>query len=164
MTMKNESKTKMTALMALLIFGAFALCALLVLLTGADIYKKITEREEKSFDSRSVPQYISTRFRQGDSMGAIRVNDFGGTDALEITQQINEKDYVTRVYCFDGYLCELFTNADGDFSPEDGEQLLPLKALEIEMEESCFIADITYLDGKTSRLILHQRSFEEVDG
>ena len=164
MTMKNESKTKITSLMALLIFGAFALCALLVLLTGADIYKKITEREEKSFDSRTVPQYISTRFRQGDSMGAIGVNDFGGTDALEITQQINEKDYVTRVYCFDGYLCELFTNADGSFSPEDGEQLLPLKALEMEMEESCFTADITYLDGKTSRLILHQRSFEEVDG
>ena len=150
--------------MALLIFGAFALCALLVLLTGADIYKKITEREEKSFDARTAPQYISTRFRQGDNTGAIAVNDFGGVDALEITQQINGKDYITRVYCFDGYLCELFANSDGDFSPEDGEQLLPLKALEMEMEESCFTADITYLDGKTSRLILHQRSFEEVDG
>ena len=164
MTMKNESKAKMTSLMALLIFGAFALCVLLVLLTGADIYKKITEREEKSFDARTVLQYISTRFRQGDSLGALAVNDFGGVDALEITQQINGKYYITRVYCFDGYLCELFTNADGDFSPEDGEQLLPLKALEMEMEESCFTVDITYLDGKTSRLILHQRSFEEVDG
>ena len=162
MTMKNESKTKMTALMALLIFGAFALCALLVLLTGADIYKKITEREEKSFDTRTVTQYISTRFRQGDNTGAIAVNDFGGVDALEITQQINGKDYITRVYCFDGYLCELFTNADGDFSPEDGEQLLPLKALEMEMEESCFTADVTYSDGKTNRLILNQRSFKEV--
>ena len=164
MTMKNESKAKMTSLMALLIFGAFALCVLLVLLTGADIYKKITEREEKSFDARTVPQYISTRFRQGDSLGALAVNDFGGVDALEITQQINGKYYITRVYCFDGYLCELFTNADGDFSPEDGEHLLPLKALKMEMEESRFIADITGSDGETSRLILYQRSFGEVDG
>ena len=164
MIMKNESKTKMTALMALLIFGAFALCALFVLLTGADIYKKITEREEKSFDTRTVTQYISTRFRQGDNTGAIAVNDFGGVDALEITQQINGKDYITRVYCFDGYLCELFANSDGDFSPEDGEQMLPLKALKMEMEESRFVADITYSDGETNQLILYHRSFKEVGG
>ena len=162
MIMKNESKTKMISLMALLIFGAFALCALLVLLTGADIYKKITEREEKSFDTRTVTQYISTRFRQGDNTGAIAVNDFGGVDALEITQQINGKDYITRVYCFKGYLCELFANAEGDFSPEDGGQLLPLKALKMEMKAGRFTADVTYSDGKTNRLILNQRSFKEV--
>ena len=162
MIMKNESKTKMISLMALLIFGAFALCVLLVLLTGADIYKKITEREEKSFDARTVPQYISTRFRQGDNIGAIAVNDFGGVDALEIIQQINGKDYITRVYCFEGYLCELFANAEGDFSPEDGGQLLPLKALKMEMKAGRFTADITYSDGETNQLILYHRSFGEV--
>ena len=161
MIMRNESKTKMTALMALVIFGAFALCVLLVLLTGADTYKKITKREEKSFDARTVSQYISTRFRQGDSIGAIAVNDFGGVDALEITQHINGKDYITRVYCFDGYLCELFTQANGEFSPEDGEKLLPAKSLEMKMESECFSADIAYYDGSTRQLILYRRSFEE---
>jgi len=162
MIMKNEHKTKMTALMALLIFGAFALCVLLVLLTGADIYKKITGREENNFDERTVSQYISTRFHQGDSTGAIAVNDFGGVDVLEISQHINGKDYLTRVYCYEGWLYELFTRAEGEFSPEDGEKLLLLKNLEMEMKQGCLVAQITYGDGRTGQLVLYQLSFEEV--
>ena len=69
MIMKNESKTKMISLMALLIFGAFALCALLVLLTGADIYKKITLTKGDFFvlfryreNSRDTSKNVSLSF------------------------------------------------------------------------------------------------------
>jgi len=51
---------------------------------------------------------------------------------------------------------------DGDFFPEDGEQLLPVKDLKMRMEAGRFTADIIYSDGETNQLILYQRSFAEV--
>ena len=54
-------------LMALLLFGVFAVCLLMVLLTGADSYQGLTRRDRISDNRRVCAQYLATRVRQADS-------------------------------------------------------------------------------------------------
>ena len=39
---------QMDGLIALLLFGVFAVCVLAVLLTGADAYRRLTERDRRA--------------------------------------------------------------------------------------------------------------------
>jgi hypothetical protein len=49
-------------------------------------------------------------------------------------ETINGTRYYTRIYCHNGYLCELFSKADGSFSKEDGEQHLQyMEAVDLSM-------------------------------
>lgn len=133
--MKYEHKqSRLPDLAVLLTFGIFALCILLVLLGGAKLYRDLTQRDRESFDKRTVCQYLSTRLHQADRENAVCVEDFEGLDALCIRETINGKNYLTRIYCYDGYLRELFTPEGGNFSPEDGEKLLKAETLTLSME------------------------------
>ena len=75
-------------LMALLLFGVFAVCLLIVLLTGADSYQRLTRRDRASDNRRVCVQYLTTRVRQADAAGGVSAGEFGGGDALLLTQDI----------------------------------------------------------------------------
>ena len=51
-------------LAALLLFGVFAVCVLAVLLTGADAYRRLTQRDQAAYDRRTCEQYLTTRDRK----------------------------------------------------------------------------------------------------
>ena len=78
----------------LLLFGVFAVCVLIVLLTGAKAYRGLTERDRTAYDRRTCVQYIATKVRQGDVEGGVTVEPFGDTAALCMRQY----GFVTRVY------------------------------------------------------------------
>lgn len=145
----------------LLLFGIFAVCVLFVLLTGADAYQRLVQRDQSAYSRRTVAQYITTRVRQADGLGQVSVGDFGGVDALMLTEEIDGLRFVTRVYCYDGNLCELFTLAEDAFEPGDGEGLLPAEKLELTLEDQILTAVITNADGTVEELILYLRSGEE---
>ena len=52
----KENKRKADAVLVLLLFGVFAVCILSVLLTGADAYRRLAERDEMSYDRRIAGQ------------------------------------------------------------------------------------------------------------
>lgn len=152
-----------SALAVLVLFGVFAGCVLGVLLTGADAYQRLTDRGQTSFDERTAAQYLTTRVRQADTAGSVFVGEFAdqdGIDTLFLEEQIDGERYSTRVYCWDGYLCELFGAADGAFSPEDGEKVLKLRDLALSLSDGVLQAELTGPDGQTQRLLLHLRSGE----
>ena len=91
-------------LLALLLFGVFAVCVLAVLLTGARAYRGLTQRDQAAYSRRVCVQYIATRVRQADRAEGVSVEPFGEGDALVLS----EDGYVTRVYHYDGYLMELY--------------------------------------------------------
>lgn len=147
--------------MALMVFGIFALCVLGLLLTGADVYGDLVDRGARYYDCRTAAQYITTRVRQADRAGSVTVEDFGGCDALVIGEQIQGEVYLTRVYCYDGYIRELFAAQGGTFSPEDGEKLLEAQQLSLSLASRLLSARITFSDGTAQELSLYLRSEEE---
>lgn len=147
-------------LMALLLFGVFAVCLLIVLLTGADSYQGLTQRDRASDNRRVCAQYLTTRVRQADAAGAVTAGQFGGGDALLLTQDIDGEAYVTRIYVSGGYLMELFSAADSELSPEDGEKLMAAQALSASLSGGMLELSVTPEDGRPVELTLSLRSGE----
>ena len=148
----------------LLLFTVFAACILLVLLTGADSYQRLTERDGVAYDRRTAAQYIATKVHQADRQDAVSVCDFAGCSALVLTEKIDGETYLTRIYYYDGYIRELFTSADAEMLPEDGERILKAGSFQPCADESSagqlYIRILTS-DGTWEELYLTLRSGRE---
>lgn len=158
--MKQQGFPKLTRLIVFLTFALFAVCVLLVLLSGADVYRRLTETGEARYARRTAVQYITTRVRQGQ---ATEVGSFGGNDALIFRETVNGKHYLTRVYCHEGSLRELFTPETGDFSPAEGEILLPVEELALSVEGNLLTARITLPGGDVQTVLLRLPETKEAD-
>ncbi|MCI8594953.1 MAG: DUF4860 domain-containing protein [Oscillospiraceae bacterium] len=158
--MKRQAiKHHMNGLAALLLFGVFAVCVLAVLVTGAQAYRRLTKRDMAAYDRRTCIQYITTHFHQADVLDAVTVERVDGTDCLTFAEDIGGERYTTRIYCYDGYLCELFSaDADG-VGLEAGERVMEADALSASMADSLLTVTVT-VDGEESTFCLSQRSGE----
>ena len=152
--LKNGS---LSGLVALLTFVLFAISILFVLLNGAGVYRRLTQRDQYSYDSRTCVQYVATKMRQAPSPAAISTDTFGTVDSLRISQDIEGLEFVTRIYCYENWLMEIFTLADGDFLPEDGEKILPLSSLSVSQDGSVFSFILTDTEGNTQHLTISAR-------
>ena len=157
----TPKKQNMTNLAVLLVFTVFAACILMVLLSGANLYRRLTERDQHSYGHRTAAQYITTRVRQADSIHTISVEDFEGINSLVLHQEIDSEHYETRVYCWEGYIRELFTPTDSGLSPEDGEKLVEATALTFHLTGCTLSVELIYTDGCVQPLTLFLRSREE---
>ena len=119
-------------LMALLLFGIFAACVLAVLLTGADTYRRLTERDQEAYHRRVSAQYIAARVRQADRAEGVSIQSFGGGDALRLADGTG---YATLIYLYDGWLMELYASEDSGLAPEDGARVMESQAFALSMEE-----------------------------
>lgn len=156
--MKNYTHERsLSALAALLTFALFAVSILSVLLGGANVYQRLTQRDQSSYDSRTSIQYIATKLRQAPAPDAVTVVPFGDGDALYITETIAESSYLTRIYCHNGWLMELFTIASGEFAPEDGEKILPLASMSLTQTGSLVSVRMVGIDNTSQQLTLHIR-------
>ena len=124
--MEKNGHKKITDLLALLVFGVFALCVAMVLLMSARTYHALTERGTESYDHRTGVRYLTTRFQQSESVCA---EDFCGLSAMTIREKIGGKIYLTRVYYYEGSIRELFAAENAEVSPEDGETILEASGL-----------------------------------
>lgn len=147
MSMKKET-FRFSDLGAFLVWGLFALCLLLVLLTGAGVCRDLAERVEQNHRSRTGCQYIATCVQQGQW---VSVESFGDSTALAVREQIDGECYVTYIYCRDGWLWELFCPVGAQMEPEDGQRLLEAETLTLSLENGLLQAE---LDGKTVYLAL----------
>ena len=127
----KEKRTKMTDLLALLVFAMFAVCVIAVLLTGAKVYRNVVDRGEAQFEARTAVQYVTTHVRQAET---VEITDFEGCEALTMPQTIDGEVYLTRIYCYGGFLRELFCAEDAVFAPADGEEILPAESLQLSIE------------------------------
>ena len=154
---RNE-KLSVDGVLALVLFGIFALCVLAVLLLGARGYQRLTERGQNSYNRRTAVQYITTRVHQADALSAVSIGSIGSAEALELTESIDGVSYVTRVYYHDGYIRELYSPATLEFHPNDGERILPAAGLDFTLENGLLTAEITEADGQTVEVCVALRS------
>lgn len=150
---KLTVKHHMDGLAALLLFAVFAASILAVLLTGAGAYRRLTLRDQQAYAQRTAVQYVAQRVRQAP--GAVAVEDFHGADALVLE---SGDGYVTRVYCWNGSLMELYCAGDLDLNPEDGEKVMEAASLELTLDQGLLTARV---DGGP-RLYLSLRGGEGV--
>lgn len=157
---KKNNKSTIEGLLVLLIFGIFAVCILLVLLTGAGAYQRLVNQGQNAYATRTVPHYLATKVRQADESGAVSIGKFGDAEALEITEVIGSAEYVTRIYCYDGYIRELFSGREGSFEPRDGEPIMEAESMVFSLENGCLSVEVTQENGIVTTQKLMLRSAE----
>ena len=140
----HSSKNKLVGLIPLLLFAILAVSVLSVLFSGTKTYASITNRDSITYANRTTAQYFSTKLKQTD--GLIGVEAFGNECAVTLAETINGTTYITRLYCYNGYLYELFSPASADVSPQDGEKLLKLNSMTATIDNGLLTIN---LDGKT---------------
>ena len=145
----KEKSGKITDLLSVGVLAVFVVCALLVLLLGARVYGNLVEAGGETYCSRTASQYLTTRVRQ---TGQVEVTDFEGCDALVIREEADGRIYLTRIYCYDGWLRELYAAESAQLHPADGEKILEAEELSLFLEDGLLRAE---LDG--SGLVLQPR-------
>ena len=123
--------SRITDLPVLTVFAVFAVCVLTVLLCGAQVYQTLVDRNAESFGVRTAAQYLSTRVRQAED---VAVTDFEGCEALTMHERIDGMTCVTRVYCYDGYIRELYGTEVAVLPPQSGEKIMPAEELRFSAE------------------------------
>ena len=160
---REQNRWKMGSLIAPVLFLIFAVCVLAVLLTGADVYKRLVDRDQTSYDQRTAVSFLATKVRQADSLDMVTVRKYEGQDVLVLSEEIDGSRYETWIYCYDGYIRELFAASGAGLPLDAGDKVLAMKALSFAWEEDRVLrADVTALDGTVRSFNLTLRSGEEV--
>lgn len=149
-------KSNLTGVFVLLIFAVFMASVMLVLLSGVDTVQKLTQRDQRTYHRRTAVQYISTRIRQADEIGAVSTEK----DTLILTENLDGVSYETRIYCCNGYLREMFCEAGAALAPDFGEEVLPMNHFQITQENNLIRAELHLPDGSKEILTLLLRSKE----
>ena len=124
--MKTEiKKPNISGIFPVLSFAVLAACIVIVLVTGARLYGRSNQQDSVDYYRRTVTGYITTRFMQSNVEGRFFVGDFhealprSSGNTLFFTETIGGKEYVTRVYCHEGNVYELFSPLEANIAPEN---------------------------------------------
>ena len=131
---------------ALLTFAVFAVCVVSVLLYGAKAYKNLTDTDSDNYTYRTCAQFINTKLHQSVSAEKVSVEQFGDGDCISFEENIEGDDYITSLYCHDGWLCELFISKGAgleSFDPMDGEKVLEASNLKAEIDGGMLNISVT---------------------
>lgn len=170
LTREMTEKHHIAFVFVLLAFCIFAVCILLVLLTGANSYRSLTRRDTETYSRSICVRYIAAKVRHADTAGSIEVGRFstpsgecGGT--LFLAEENEGKLYYTRIYCYQGYVRELYAAASESFEPLDGEPVLKAQNLWFQLNREDGLLTIRSRDeqGRKESLTLSLRSSKGED-
>lgn len=156
---KLQKAHSVDGLFVLALFAVFAACVVGVLLSGAGSARRLTEVRDASMERRTAVRYVAARIHAVDTVGAVSVASFGslteGNDTLWLTEVLDGVECRTRIYCYDGWLRELFTIGGPDFDPNDfvpgdGEKVLPLEAAEFALTDGLVTMRLTPAGGEAA--------------
>ena len=123
------------------------------------MYRTVTSQMQQHQIQRTAESYLREKIRQNDRADAIRIGEVEGQQALLITEQINEKKYVTYIYTDEGMLKELFISADKEPKLQDGTALLELQNLTFEDEGDGYLnISLQTEQGRMHRFLIRKRS------
>ena len=160
MKKNSGNKNSISGLAALLVFGIFAVCVLLVLLQGASTYQKIQARGQAAFSERTAMQFLAAKIHQAD--GPVGLTSFGDGEALLFHEEYDGENYTTWIYCCDGWLREYFGPEGEELIPELGEPVLEASYLSMALEDNLLWILLEDMSGEDHELQLYLRSGGEV--
>lgn len=131
--MRQNSQT-MGFVIGLILTCMFAVCVFLALAAGAGIYKNISAVMDGQFGAQTAVSYAATKLRHYDAAGCVSLGKLEDTDALILSEEIDGEEYLTYLYCWDGYLRELYCAADAGLLPGDGQQIIAAEEFRFRQE------------------------------
>jgi len=128
----KRDKSIVDALFLLALFGVFLICALFIVLFGAKIYKNTVKNSDESFIERTCFTYITEKIRQNDNSKGVLIEADGDNSLVKLTKDVNGKEYVTYLYCYDGKLMEYTTTSGNSLNKAAGIDIIELDSMKAE--------------------------------
>ncbi len=156
--MKQERGHVIDLLFTLALFCVFAATAFLVVLMGANIYKKTVTDMAQNNNTRTSISYLAEKIRQNDVMSGISIGDVEGAAALILEQKVGKSSYQTWIYSSGGALCEVMVAKGAKVKAADGQPIMELADLKIDRSEEGMLRLTTIdTDGTVSTIKLSLR-------
>jgi hypothetical protein len=128
----NQKRPVTDVLFVLILFLTFTLSALTVVLLGARAYESTQQGMDDNYTVRTALAYVSEKIRQADSQNAISLTKISQIPALALSSSAEEKNYMTYLYYYEGFLRELLIEKSRDFTLEQGSPIAALSSFVIE--------------------------------
>ena len=156
----KQTQHSIDVIAGLLLFLVFTGAMLMVLVSGAGAYQKISRSLERQYGQRTCLSYIAAKIRHYDTEEGVYLTDFEGLEALALDEEIEGDTYTTLLYYQEGYLWELFSLKDAGLGPEDGLAIMPVQ--EVSFREAGSLLRITCREADEDKaLLLSPRSGKE---
>ena len=153
--LRIKNKHSMDIFFVLCIFLICAMSLLGMLFVGARTQQKINQSTEANFYMRTSLLYISNKAKFFQEAGSISVSEFNGGSALFFEEEIDEVKYITKVYMHEGYLMELFTEANSDIEADVGTIITNISFFEAkQIEDGLIDIRIKNPNGNESSVII----------
>jgi len=119
-----SKKHQTNMLFALLVYSMFAILSLMLVLLGAQVYKRVINESDTRNSIRMTLSYVSNKIRAGDEMDKISIKEKNGTPILVISEEFDDVDLFTDevvrtkidtlIFFYEGELREMKSPTGGD--------------------------------------------------
>jgi len=130
--MKPTQSRKTDVVFSLLLFSTFAIAVLITLMLGASFYQHMADMTRDGYDERTCLSYVWAKIKNSDNIDMISVGDFNGIPALFLYEVYGETKYVTRIYPYNGWVYELFSDVSLEMIPENGTPIIKTDSMLFE--------------------------------
>ena len=121
-----------SGLFAFVLIGVFALCALIIVVSGIKSYRSMGSANQLSSQQRIALGYVSGKLRALGDADGVSIREEQGVKLLVLSEEEDGTAYETRIFFDGGSLCEQFCEAGLDFDPEGVEPIASLPGFEFE--------------------------------
>ncbi|SFT59006.1 protein of unknown function [Lachnospiraceae bacterium XBD2001] len=154
----NKKKTgPIEFVFPILLFLIFTLSALFIILFAAQIYQRIVDDSSINYSANTAISYVSEKIRQGENEDGIEVGSFQDCDALILHNHVQDVDYATYIYFYDGALYEFMSEASriSDMNVGTGTAILEVADFSITEDDNHLISfSCTDESGNTSEAMI----------
>ena len=147
------------AVAAMALACVFGTALLLAMTAGAGVYRHVGARIERASRERVGLTYVTAKLHAADETDGVKVEPFGGADAVRLLQDADGEPYETILYAYDGALRELFCECAYEPGPEAGQAIVEAQALRVREETPGLLRlECVGADGRVSSADVYLRS------
>lgn len=132
----KEHNHRMDYLFICGLFLFFCSISILLVTMGVRQYYGITSQILKNQDIRTASAYLTEKFKNYDSAGAISFTESNEIPLISLSSPDNDGHSVTYIYTHNGYLRELNQDKTSDFVPDLGTPIAKIQSLDLEIYSS----------------------------
>lgn len=130
--LKKSSKHHMDTIFVFALLVLFAITSFLVVTIGAKQYQSTVNTLTKNRETRMTAAYLQEKINEHDTSHSVLVCTVGDSDALQLTQEIDNQEYHTYIYAYEGFLWEATVSSLTAVAPGNGEPVMEITNLTIE--------------------------------
>ncbi len=152
---------KLGIIFTLMLFSIYTFSALFLAIVGVDVYERNIQSSNANYNIRTSVLYLTEKIRQNEVEGTVRVDEMYSSEAIVLSQEINESIYETWVYVENGYLCEVLVPAGFEVMENSGQKIMPMANFSFSLEENGLLnIEVLDEDGNTYSTSIFLESYK----